>query len=190
MGNCRLALVDFSHANILKYCNRPFSSPQEMDSILIKNWNSVVGVGDVVYVLGDFTMRGKDDKPWFEKTLSKLNGSKCLILGNHDKLHGLTYVDLGFQSVHTSLFVDGVFLAHDPALATVLPEGTHMMCGHVHNLFKLVARTHRVLNVGVDVWDYKPVSFGVAFSHLTCGTPDSQVDVTSPTFERHGDRSA
>lgn len=177
----------FSHDNILRYCDRPFKNTQEMDSALVKNHNQLVKPEDTVYCLGDFTMRGTEHKPWFQKTLSKLNGTKILILGNHDKLPALEYVELGFQSVHTSLVVDDVFMAHDPAWVAAIPKDMLMMCGHVHGLFKLVERTHRVLNVGVDVWDYRPVLFEDALEYLTNGTPDSKVDITGVSFKRHGD---
>ncbi len=44
----------FGHGNVLKYCNRPFSSTLEHDQQLIANWNSVVKENDTVYHLGDF----------------------------------------------------------------------------------------------------------------------------------------
>jgi calcineurin-like phosphoesterase family protein len=75
----------------------------------------------------------------------------------------LDAIEVGFQSVHSSLFVEGIFLAHDPAWATAIPDGVNMFCGHIHELFKLVKNSkHKVLNVGVDVWDYTPVSFELA----------------------------
>ena len=46
----------FGHANIIKYTNRPFDSPNHMDDILIANWNAVVGPDDEVYHLGDFAL--------------------------------------------------------------------------------------------------------------------------------------
>ena len=52
-----------------------------MDEVLIENWNKVVKPGDKVYHLGDVWM-GSAEKA--EKTLSRLNGQKRLILGNHD----------------------------------------------------------------------------------------------------------
>ena len=44
----------FGHENILKFCNRPFSSIEDHDLALINNWNSVIGNDDTVFHLGDF----------------------------------------------------------------------------------------------------------------------------------------
>lgn len=157
----------FSHANILKYCERPFKDPQEMDAVLIKNL-SIVKPEDTLYFLGDFTMRGEDHIKWFQSTLSRIAGRKILILGNHDKLKPFTYIDVGFESVHTSLVLDKFFLAHDPALLAAMPSDYIMLCGHVHGLFKSVkdAQGRIAINVGVDVWDYKPITLEQVEQHL------------------------
>ena len=44
----------FFHANVIRYCNRPFGSVQEMNEALILNWNKTVTNDDIVYHLGDF----------------------------------------------------------------------------------------------------------------------------------------
>jgi calcineurin-like phosphoesterase family protein len=67
---------------IIKYCNRPFSSIEEMNSILIDNWNSKIKINDTVYVLGDFIF-GRQE--YILETLNKLNGKIILIAGDHDK---------------------------------------------------------------------------------------------------------
>lgn len=73
----------FFHANVIQYCNRPFSSVEEMNRILISNWNSVVDQQDVVYHLGDFSLSFRA----VELFTRELNGTKFLVPGNHDSCH-------------------------------------------------------------------------------------------------------
>lgn len=73
----------FNHANIIKYCNRPFSSVEEMNETIIANWNKVVSQGDTVYHLGDFALGDKSLIPDF---IRRLNGHISFIMGNHDNL--------------------------------------------------------------------------------------------------------
>ena len=74
----------FGHGNIIKYCERPFSSVTEMDAEMIRRWNHAVKENDIVYHLGDFTLlNAKKAAEYF----LQLNG-KIRILGNtwhHDK---------------------------------------------------------------------------------------------------------
>lgn len=73
--------LHLGHANIIKYCNRPFPSLHDMNKTLINNWNSVVGEKDVVYILGDLCLA--DIKSGI-KMVRSLKGRKILIQGNHD----------------------------------------------------------------------------------------------------------
>ena len=73
----------FNHANIIKYCNRPFSSVEEMNETIIANWNKVVSERDIVYHLGDFAL---GDKSLIPNILRRLNGCIKVIMGNHDNL--------------------------------------------------------------------------------------------------------
>lgn len=72
----------FFHKNIIKYSNRPFTSVEEMNEALIKNWNKTVSPNDTIYHLGDF---GFSNIQNLKEIINKLNGNKILILGNHDK---------------------------------------------------------------------------------------------------------
>lgn len=100
----------FGHQNIIKYCNRPFSSVQEMDDIIINNWNSKVQPKDLVYHLGDFSF------PSPIHYLPKLNGNIILILGNHDKHIGNLANSNKILSIHDLLFLKmykpGIMLCH------------------------------------------------------------------------------
>ena len=55
----------FGHAGVTKFLRedgsklRPWDSVEEMDEALVKNWNSVVGDKDRVYLLGDVVINRK-----------------------------------------------------------------------------------------------------------------------------------
>jgi len=68
----------FGHANIIKLCDRPFTSIDDMDYTIIESWNSVVRPNDVVWHLGDFAFTR------IEHYLAQLKGNINLIVGNHD----------------------------------------------------------------------------------------------------------
>jgi len=70
----------FGHKHILEFCKRPFSSIEEHDEQLIANWNSVVGVDDTIFHLGDFGFGGY---PFWKKIVDQLNGHIILVIGNH-----------------------------------------------------------------------------------------------------------
>lgn len=142
------------HHNIIKYCKRPFKSVTEMNQTILNNYCAAVKPHDVVFFVGDLSMHKGDYKQWYDKTFSKLPGIKYLILGNHDKLKPFTYVSIGFVSVHTSLKVDEFFIVHNPA-TVITKDYKKIICGHIHNLFK---KQGNCLNVGVDVWDFKPIN--------------------------------
>jgi calcineurin-like phosphoesterase family protein len=89
----------FAHYNIIKYCNRPFSDLIEMHECLIKNWNDIVSPDDLVFHLGDFQM--PSDFYILNKIVTRLNGDKILIKGNHDYLDDSAYLNAGFLDVCT-----------------------------------------------------------------------------------------
>lgn len=69
----------FGHENIIRYCRRPFANTVEMDQAIIERWNEAVQDDDVIYHLGDFTLRGRD---FAVRILRQLRG-RIRILGNH-----------------------------------------------------------------------------------------------------------
>lgn len=154
----------FWHEGIIEYEDRPWKNAEQMNRELVKLHNEVVAPrGDTVYFLGDLTLRSPDCRNSLEKLIQSMNGEKILILGNHDRLKPFAYVDIGFESVHTSLRFDlpggggsddYIYLVHDPALAT-LDRSKLFLCGHVHGLF---TQAGNAINVGVDVRHYRPVS--------------------------------
>ena len=73
--------LHLGHANVIRHCDRPFRSVDEMDEALIQNWNSRVHRLDTVYIVGDLFFRNR--RPC-EECLAELKGRKHLITGNHD----------------------------------------------------------------------------------------------------------
>ena len=67
------------HANIIKFCNRPFRDIGEMNEEIIRRWNSRVGNNDTGYILGDFCLKNP------AKYLKRLNGEIVVLFGSHDR---------------------------------------------------------------------------------------------------------
>ena len=147
----------FCHENIIKFCGRPFKNKEQMNDHLIKEYNSIVRDEDLVYFLGDISVaKSKEDRERVADIISKLNGNKILIRGNHDRLSPNKYYDMGFIAVlcDATLRVGTRFVK-----LTHLPDydAVWNFCGHVHEHWKT---STRCFNCGVDVWDFKPVNIG------------------------------
>lgn len=166
-GTGRLWLTSdthFNHFKVIEYCNRPFSSLEEMNDILTARWNEKVQPEDTVYHCGDFSFGN------FERMLEtrkQLNGTIVLIRGNHDRFTNAKGEALGLNVAGTivDLNLNGtVFrMTHRPPTQELMLPGAHHLCGHVHDRWK--ARDG-VLNVGVDQWDFYPLSFEDAVQAL------------------------
>lgn len=152
----------FYHRNIIRFCNRPFSSIEEMNEKLIENWNSVVGPDDYIFHLGDFSFAGSDK---LKDLLSKLNGHIYLIKGNHDRMSKGMESLFYYTSYEMFIEVDKVkiYLNHYPFLTYTgaYKKNVIQLFGHIHNnkgdRYKLLLPTQ--YNVGVDVNNFTPVSW-------------------------------
>lgn len=139
------------HKNIIKYCNRPFSSIQEMNETIINNWNSVVSKEDTVYHLGDFAF-GK-----VNEFANKLNGKIVLIKGNHDTIpHNHMFAEVCDTKIVT---IDNhmIFMSH--FAHRVWPRSHHNtwhLYGHSHNRIDSQGKS---FDVGVDTNKYRLYSF-------------------------------
>lgn len=72
----------FGHKNIIRYCNRPFSSVDEMNEHMIMKWNSVVSDEDTVWFLGDFAFLKLEET---FAIFDRLRGQIKIVPGNHDE---------------------------------------------------------------------------------------------------------
>lgn len=148
----------FFHPAIIGYCNRPYKTERAMREDIVSKHNEVVKPEDTVYVLGDCGMLGRDKLSKLRPVLNKMNGTKHLILGNHDEGKPFTYERIGFTTVHTALqYNDFTIMRHDPAAANVMPDKLWLV-GHVHNVFHITIDPIVCYNVGVDVNNFYPVN--------------------------------
>ncbi len=180
-----IADLHFDHHDIIAYDNRPFDSVEEMNEEMIRRWNRVVGPDDLTYILGDFCTG--DESRW-RQHLTRLNGRKVLIRGNHDDPGAVEAVrDLLEDAADYREIEDGgrrVVLCHYPIPAfRDHYMGWFHLYGHVHTAFewniaenakRLVKNLYlrddvcRMANVGtmVSYMDYTPRTLDELASQL------------------------
>lgn len=143
----------FYHNKIIEYCQRPFNTIEEMNQVIIKNWNQVIARDDIVYVLGDFCFGNKET---LKEIVSQLNGRKILILGNHDRLTKGAYLDAGFETVtKCPIIVDNDFiLSHQPIQGDL--GKFYNIHGHRHKLPSEAQFSPRHFDIGVDDHNFFP----------------------------------
>ena len=145
----------FGHTNIITHCDRPFTSVEEQDATLIANWNALVRPNDDIWHLGDFAFRNSKAAASY---LARLNGRKHLIWGNHDsdETRGLS----GWASSQPmkEIKADGIRITLLHYAMRVWPASHHgaiHLYGHSHGA---LPGDRQSLDVGVDVWDFRPVT--------------------------------
>lgn len=159
----------FYHANIIRFCNRPFNDVEQMNETLIANWNRVVQPEDTVFHLGDFCLGGSAE---WTKILNRLNGKIYLILGNHDIKNIRQGYMRRFEEVAMQMRIEigkqSIYLNHYPFLSYGgAYRGVWQLFGHVHSSPNSTGEDTPRLNmlfptqydVGVDNNDFTPVSY-------------------------------
>jgi calcineurin-like phosphoesterase family protein len=122
----------FGHANILTFKNsdgtplRTFDDVNHMNEYMVMQHNRVVGPKDKTYFLGDVTMNKK-----FLPILSRMNGEKVLIRGNHDEENASLYLNW-FKDVRGVHQFDGMVLTHIPIHPDSLSRWKFNVHGHLH----------------------------------------------------------
>lgn len=180
----------FGHKNIIKYCNRPYSSIEEMNDSLISNWNSKVKKNDTIYYLGDFTLGNSATKYY-----DLLNGSISFLPGGHD--HRWLSHEVGFDGVLDAkhrvtpalLILTGLIKAnlkqpitmcHYPLLSWEQSHyGSIHLHGHSHGTLGIITnsgdtRIHpeaggkhgKRMDVGIDAQNYFPTSIDEVIERL------------------------
>ena len=163
----------FNHAKVILYSKRPFTSVEEMNEQLIKNWNGCVAPDDIIYHLGDFAFMKYEQ---LCRLLRRLNGRKRLIKGNHE--------DVIIKN-EQSLLKQGLFESIDYYAELKINKQLIVMChyamrvwrNHHHGSIMLFGHSHgslpplgKSVDVGVDCKEitdeYRPVSLDEVLKYM------------------------
>ena len=123
----------FGHAGVCHFTRndgvtklRPWDDPAEMDEFMIQAWNDKVKPNDKVYHLGDVVINRKA-----LPTLSRLNGDKVLIRGNHDIFRDDEYRQY-FRELRAYHVMNGMILSHIPLHESSMGRFGVNIHGHLH----------------------------------------------------------
>ena len=177
-----VADLHFGHESIVKHFGRNhlFNTIEDHDEFLIKRWNSVVKDLDLVYVLGDFVWN-KCSRKYFAEIMSRLNGDKILIIGNHDRITEFQAIKLGFKSAFYSARIKRkktiINLSHFPYKLpfwkliwlkfrgikvkqfkeALNDDGNWLIHGHTHRTELINPFHKKSICVSCDALDFRPI---------------------------------
>ena len=163
--------LHFNHNKPFIYEPRGFSSIEEMNEGIIKNFNAILTWEDTLYLCGD-QMLGMDMQAGLA-LLRRLNGNKYLVIGNHD-------TDNRIQAYRES----GIFIEVQPQYRIKYKGRSYLIthyptlvenCGEFNNVINIHGHTHSAnhlseipycYNVNVDAWNCMPVELD--YIHNEC----------------------
>lgn len=171
----------FFHNNIIKYCDRPFTTAEEMNEFMIEEWNKVVPKDGVVFHLGDVSLTANPKELY--DVLQRLNGEIYLIIGNHENdALGKVYNKQIWRGIYdiAEIFIKDpeitygeqhIVMCHYPM---VVWNGSHrgswQLFGHVHGGLSnkgVINHPASAMDVGVDCHNYRPISYQEVKEQIT-----------------------
>lgn len=178
----------FGHMNIIEYCNRPYSSIDEMGLDVVERYNRLVAPDDEVWFLGDVCMGKLAESLEY---VGMMNGTKRLVPGNHDRMFGTRgtkyknaadrYIEAGFSEI-----IDGPVWLGDDLILSHFPyagesddqredrfeeyrppkDRRRLLHGHTHGAW---LKSGNQIDVGVDAWGGYPVELEEVMTLLNGG---------------------
>ena len=147
----------FNHFGAIEYCNRPFTTVEEMDEAMVYSWNKTVSKKDIVYHCGDFGFGNNDI---MKKIRYRLNGKIHLVLGNHDYKNKIHRMENVFSSIS-----DLMTLKYNKQKIVLCHYAMRVWDSSHYNSWQLFGHSHgnlqgcgKQFDVGVDNFNFKPVS--------------------------------
>ena len=150
----------FGHRNIIRYANRPFSSVEEMNEVMIERWNEKVQPQDVVYHLGDFALCSQNETA---AILDRLNGQIRLIKGNHEGAALSVAKRFNWIKDYYELKVPDEKARHGRHLVVLCHYAFRVWRFHHHGSFHLYGHSHGSLD---DLKDQRCFDIGVGLSQF------------------------
>jgi calcineurin-like phosphoesterase family protein len=164
MGIYFTADTHFDHNNIIKYCNRPFSTVDDMNMAMVHAWNSKIGADDFVYHLGDVTL---GDVYSFAVWMYQLNGNIRIIPGSHDRgwigkfkdTDRIKIIDplvsISFPGIAGTDKLSVTMCHYSMRVWNKSHYGSYHLFGHSHGNLHGIGRS---MDVGVDTNNFYPYS--------------------------------
>lgn len=153
----------FGHANIIKYCDRPY----DHNSRMLNAWDRLIKPSDYVLHLGDVTIWHRSHVTWAER-VKKLPGKKFLILGNHDEQWTpKQWRTIAGMQVTDPFVWNDILFSHEPGF----PSGKwiYNVHGHTHTHkpFRVYSRLQSTYyNASIEGMNYSPVRLGEILDEL------------------------
>jgi calcineurin-like phosphoesterase family protein len=154
----------FGHGGARGLFKRPFAATAEMDAAMVARWNETVGPDDEVWHLGDFAVRQSAAR--MGELLDALAGAKHLVVGNNDGKATTALRQWASVQHYAELEADGTWLilCHYPLRTwNRIGRGALNLHGHSHGR---LAPLPRQVDVGVDLWDFRPITLRQICKHL------------------------
>lgn len=156
----------FCHNKEFLYKPRGFDNVENMNHAIVENWNSLVKPNDVAYILGDIMLNDNENGLYL---FEQLNGSKYIILGNHDtnaRIGLYKYCDNVVDILYATILKFGkynFYLSHYPTKVgnyddEELHKKFYSLCGHTHTSDKwLDFKECKSYHVELDAHENKPI---------------------------------
>jgi len=152
----------FGHRKMIEAGTRKFSSVEEMNQLLVRNWNATVNEKDVVWVIGDFAFNMTERE--VSEIFHSLKGRLRLVLGNHDYDNTgevkAAIARLPWERIVARAEIkhagQRIILDHYAGMVwSADHHGSYLAYGHSHGKLQGLPGS---IDVGVDKQGYRPIS--------------------------------
>lgn len=156
--------LHFFGKDMISIVPRDFTSIDEMNNFIISQWNSETAPEDTVFIVGDFFDQCSKEEMF--TILDQLNGTKILIVGNHDGPFVHWYKEYGITVIEYPILKDQFWiLSHEPQFVSdAAPYANIFAHVHLNPMYKDVST--RSICVSAERLNYKPILLSEAKSKV------------------------